>query len=75
MKRDLKWMLLGIFLGVSAIWCLLFGRGSVLFGILGGYALPIVAVICFGTGFSGYTVEEEQPPPDDSSQTNHLEDQ
>lgn len=66
MNRDLKWMLLGIFLGVAAVWCLVFGsadRSTVLL-FLGVYVLPLVAVICFGTGFTG---EGDKPPPDNSS--------
>ena len=66
MNRDLKWMLLGIFLGVAAVWCLMLGQGNAPFAIVGGYILPLVAVICFGTGFSG---EGDKPPPDDSSHT------
>ena len=66
MSRDLKWMLLGIFLGVAAIWCLMLGQGNAPFAIVGGYILPLVAVICFGAGFSG---EGDKPPPDDSSHT------
>lgn len=62
MNRDLKWMLMGIFLGVAAIWGLLIG-----FSILGGLVLPIAAVICFGTGFSGV---DDKPPPEESSQSN-----
>lgn len=68
MNRDLKWMLLGIFLGVAAVWCLVFGStdSSLVLLILGVYVLPLVAVICFGTGFSGV---DDKPPPDDSSHT------
>lgn len=53
MKRDIKWMLLGIFLGVAACWCLTVGAGSVFFLVLGFYVLPVVAVIVFATGFTG----------------------
>lgn len=67
MNRDLKWMLLGIFLGVAAIWCLMLGQGNMPFAILGGYMLPIVAVICFGTGFTGV---DDKPPPAESSPKN-----
>lgn len=68
MNRDLKWMLLGIFLGVAAIWCLMLGQGSTPYAILGGYVLPIAAVICFGTGFSGV---DDKPPPAESSNVEH----
>lgn len=73
MNHNLKWMLLGIFLGVAAIWCLVYGQGEILTSILGVYVLPIVAVICFGTGFSGHAGEDAQPPSDDSSHTEHHE--
>lgn len=54
MKRDVKWMLLGIFLAVASCWCLLFAVGSSdAFWTFLCYALPIAAVITFATGFTG----------------------
>ena len=55
MKRDIKWMLLGIFLGVAAVWCMAvaIADNSTLHAVLGYYILPVVAVIVFATGFTG----------------------
>ena len=53
MGNRIRWMLLGIFLGVAAVWCLTAGSGNLLFGVLGFYVLPVLAVIAFGVGFTG----------------------
>lgn len=68
MNRDLKRMLLGIFLGMAAIWCLVLSQGNAAFALLGVYILPIAAVICFGTGFTGV---DDKPPPAESSHVEH----
>lgn len=52
MQKGLKWMLLGIFLALASIWCLLAGTGSVLLLAVGFYILPLLAVISFATGFT-----------------------
>ena len=59
MKKAVRWMLLGIFLAVAAIWCIVFvismeGSGGGLVHALiwiGTLVLPILSVICFGVGF------------------------
>ena len=53
MKRDVKWMLLGIFLAVAAVWCLVLAGGSIVYIVMGYYVLPILAVITFFIGFGG----------------------
>ena len=51
---SVRWMLLGIFLAAAAVWCLLAGSGgSTLLAALGFYILPILALVCFLTGFWG----------------------
>ena len=51
MKRDIKWMLLGIFLAVASCWCMVIASLSVVFVALGYYVLPLLALISFGVGF------------------------
>lgn len=51
MNKGLKWMLLGIFLAVLSVWCLLAGAGDTVFAVA-SVILPIVAIVCFATGFS-----------------------
>ena len=53
MGNPTRWMFLGCFLALAAIWCLIAGSGNLLFGALGFYILPILAVIAFGVGFTG----------------------
>ena len=62
MKRDVKWMLLGIFLAVASCWCLTAGAGNTFFGVLGFYVLPLVAIITFATGFTGVDDPKSNDP-------------
>lgn len=67
MKHNTRWMLLGIFLGVAAVWCLLAGSGgSTVLAALGFYLLPIMALVCFLTGFSG----QGEPQADETHSEN-----
>ena len=67
MKYSVRWMLLGIFLGVAAVWCLLAGSGgSTVLAALGFYLLPIMALVCFLTGFCG----QGEPRADESHSEN-----
>lgn len=51
LKRSLRWMLAGIFLGIAAVWCVVLGGNTQPFVILGGLILPVLALVCFVTGF------------------------
>ncbi len=64
MNKGLKWMLLGIFLAVLSVWCLLAGEGDAVFAVV-SVILPIVAIVCFATGFS---LEREPENPRDKEQ-------
>lgn len=59
MDKGLKWMLLGIFLAVISVWCLLFG-GTIL-GWLSVFLL-ILAVGCFAGGYSFGQPKNTEPP-------------
>jgi len=52
MKRNIKQMVLGIFLMLVSVWSLIFGvvDDIPLFSAVGVF-LPVVAVICFFLGF------------------------
>ncbi len=64
MNRGLKSMLLGIFLAVLSVWCLLAGEGNAFFTAV-SIMLPIVAIVCFAAGFS---FEREPENPRDKEQ-------
>lgn len=52
MKKAVRWMFLGCFLALAAIWCLVLGSiGSLVFLVLGFYILPFLALASFGVGF------------------------
>ena len=51
MKGNLRWMLLGIFLMVLAVWCLVFGAVDDFFpASLAGVLLPVAAIAVFQIG-------------------------
>ncbi len=54
MKGNLRWMLLGIFLMVLAVWCLVFGAVDDFFpASLAGVLLPVAAISVFLAGWPG----------------------
>lgn len=53
MKKAVRWMFLGCFLALAAIWCLVFafiGDSNAIF-LFGWMILPILAIISFVVGF------------------------
>ncbi len=48
--RGLRWMLLGIFLAVMSVWCLIGGQSDDIF-LIAGLLLPIPSIICCVSGF------------------------
>ncbi len=46
----MKRMLLGIFLMLCSIWCLVFGDGNIFFGVA-SLMLALFALVYFGNGF------------------------
>ena len=48
MKKDVRFMLLGIYLLVASLWCIALGAV-----IVGSYILPLISLICMVRGFCG----------------------
>ncbi len=49
--RGLTSMLVGIFLAVMSVWCLIFGEGGTNIVTIAGVFLPIPAFICLMSGY------------------------
>ncbi len=71
MNRELKMMLLGVFLAAVSIWCLLFGQNSAFFGWT-SIILILAAIISFTSGFAPNPPGEKDPPdyPNDEKENN-----
>ena len=52
MKKDARFMLLGIYLLVASLWCIALGAV-----IVGSYILPLISLVCMVRGFCGKTQE------------------
>lgn len=61
MNRELKWMLLGIFLAVVSVWCLLFASGNAVLSWFSVF-LVILAVGSFAGGYTGGQPGNKEPP-------------
>ena len=67
MNKQLKLMLLGIFLAAASCWCLLMhgsGTSLDLFAVAGAIVLPLAALLCFATGFTEERSKESNEYPD-----------
>lgn len=68
MHRDLKWMLMGIFLAVVGVWCALMG------GILAGLSVfVIILAVGFFAGGYAYTHQCNTEPPEYPMENNEKE--
>ena len=66
MNKRAKLMLLGIFLVAASCWCLLMHGASTsfdLFAAAGSVILPLAALLCFVTGFTGESPENANEHP------------
>lgn len=61
MSKELKWMLLGVFLAVVSVWCLLFASGNAVLSYLSVFLL-ILGVGFFAGGYSGGRPRNAEPP-------------
>ncbi len=69
MRKDLKWMLMGIFLAVASVWCMLWG------GILTALSVFLI-ILAAGFFAGGYTYGRPQNSvPPEYPMENHEKEQ
>ena len=64
MKKDIRFMLLGIYLLVASLWCITIGLS-----IVGAVVLPLISLGCMVRGFCGMPRSQqiEMPEQEDSA--------
>lgn len=64
MKKDIRFMLLGIYLLVASLWCIAIGLL-----ILGAVVLPLISLGCMVWGFCGkpQNLQSDAPEREDSA--------
>ena len=59
MKKDIRFMLLGIYLLVASLWCIAIGLA-----IVGAVVLPLISLGCMVRGFCGIPQSQQIDTPE-----------